>query len=143
MRPRDISSRFQGFYKKAMLINFTKFTEKKSCRSLFFDKVLGLKFKKNSRTTAGQLFRLNTLYSLRRPQPQNVTLVRGYSLMVNYKHFRGKYCESLRVRINKIESVNLARSPTKKWRFQLRISSVNVVKFAGNCGFDHIYWRNP
>ena len=24
----------------------------------------------------------------------------------------------------------------------LRISSVNVVKFAGNCGFGHIYWRS-
>ena len=25
----------------------------------------------------------------------------------------------------------------------LRISSVNVVKSAGNCGFGHIYWRSP
>ena len=30
----------------------------------------------------------------------------------------------------------------KIWRFPLRISSVNVTKFAGNCGFGHIYWRN-
>ena len=26
---------------------------------------------------------------------------------------------------------------------KLRISSVNVTKSAGNCGFGHIYWRNP
>ena len=31
----------------------------------------------------------------------------------------------------------------KKWSFPLRISSVNVTKFTGNCGFGHIYWRNP
>ena len=31
----------------------------------------------------------------------------------------------------------------KKWSFPLRISSVNVTKFAGNYGFGHIYWRNP
>ena len=31
----------------------------------------------------------------------------------------------------------------KKWSFQLRISSVNVTKSAGNYGFGHINWRNP
>ena len=31
----------------------------------------------------------------------------------------------------------------KKWSFPLRISSVNVAISAGNCGFGHIYWRNP
>ena len=31
----------------------------------------------------------------------------------------------------------------KKWSFPLRISSVNVTKFAWNCGFGHVYWRNP
>ena len=31
----------------------------------------------------------------------------------------------------------------KKWNFSLRISSVNVTKSAGNCGFGHIYWINP
>ena len=31
----------------------------------------------------------------------------------------------------------------KKWSFPLRISPVNVIKSEGNCGFRHIYWRNP
>ena len=31
----------------------------------------------------------------------------------------------------------------KKWCFPLRISSVNVTKPEGNCGFGHIYWRFP
>ena len=31
----------------------------------------------------------------------------------------------------------------KKWSFPLRISSVNVTKSAGNCGFGQIYWRIP
>ena len=31
----------------------------------------------------------------------------------------------------------------KKSSFTWRISSVNVTKSAGNCGFGHIYWRNP
>ena len=30
----------------------------------------------------------------------------------------------------------------KKWSFPLGISSLNVIKFAGICGFEHIYWRN-
>ena len=30
----------------------------------------------------------------------------------------------------------------KKWRFPLKISSVNVAKSAVSCGFGHIYWRN-
>ena len=29
----------------------------------------------------------------------------------------------------------------KKWSFRLRISSVNVTKSSGNCGFGHIYWK--
>ena len=35
----------------------------------------------------------------------------------------------------------LATSLHKKWSFPLRISSVNVTKFAGNCEFGHIYWK--
>ena len=31
----------------------------------------------------------------------------------------------------------------RKWSFLLRVSSVNVTKFAGNSGFGNIYWRNP
>ena len=31
----------------------------------------------------------------------------------------------------------------QKWRFPLRISSVNVIKSVGNCEFGHIYWKNP
>ena len=31
----------------------------------------------------------------------------------------------------------------RKWNFPLRIASVNMTKSAGNCGFGHIYWRNP
>ena len=29
-----------------------------------------------------------------------------------------------------------------KWSFPLRISSENMTRFAGNCGFGHIYRRN-
>ena len=38
---------------------------------------------------------------------------------------------------------NLRFTLHKKWRFSSRISSVNMTKSAGNCGFGHIYWRNP
>ena len=31
---------------------------------------------------------------------------------------------------------------TKKWSFPVRISSVNVTKYAVSYGFGHIYWRN-
>ena len=30
----------------------------------------------------------------------------------------------------------------KRWNFPLRISSINMTKSVGNCGFGHIYWRN-
>ena len=40
---------------------------------------------------------------------------------------------------------NLSRSDLlhKKKSFLLRLSSVNMTKSAENCGFGHIYWRNP
>ena len=31
---------------------------------------------------------------------------------------------------------------TKKWKFPLRMSSVNVTKSVGNYIFGHIHWRN-
>ena len=39
------------------------------------------------------------------------------------------------------------RTPSACWAhwkksFPLRISPVNVNKFAGNCGFGHVHWRN-
>ena len=37
----------------------------------------------------------------------------------------------------------LVQTLHKKWTFPLRISSINVTKSTGNCGFGHIYWRNP
>ena len=39
--------------------------------------------------------------------------------------------------------VSLTLSVHKKWSFPLRISSVNVTKSAGICGFGNIYWSNP
>ena len=44
---------------------------------------------------------------------------------------------------NKHFHINLATVLHKKWSFPLRISSVSVTKSAWNCGFGHIYWRNP
>ena len=41
--------------------------------------------------------------------------------MIKYKHFQNKYCELLRVRINKIEFVNLTRSLTaQKMKFSIK-----------------------
>ena len=31
----------------------------------------------------------------------------------------------------------------KRLKFSIKVSSVNVTKFAGNCWFGHIYWRKP
>ena len=39
--------------------------------------------------------------------------------------------------------LNLNHTTAQKFNFLLRISSVNVIKSAGNCEFDHIYWINP
>ena len=43
---KGIHRRSQVFYKKTVLINFTKFKGKHFYRTLFLDKVVGLKFKK-------------------------------------------------------------------------------------------------
>ena len=47
------SSRPEEFYKKGVLRNSTKFTEKRLCQSLFFNKVAGLRLKK---ATLAQVF---------------------------------------------------------------------------------------
>ena len=126
LRFQDSSSHFQVFHKKAILINYTKFTEKQSYSSLFFDKVLGLKLKKILTD-----YHWATIFA-KHPllvTSTSVTLDLGYSLMINYKHFHSKYCESLRVRINKIEFFNLTRSPTaQRMKFSIK---------------DLLYWRNP
>ena len=33
-------------------------------------------------------------------------------------------------------------TPHRKWSFALRVSSVNMTKSAGKCGFCYIYWKN-
>ena len=35
----------------------------------------------------------------------------------------------------------LSNFTPQKWGFSLKISSVNVTKSVGDCGFGHIYWR--
>ena len=37
----------------------------------------------------------------------------------------------------------IRKNTARKIKFSLRISSVNVTKAAWNCGFGHIYCRNP
>ena len=41
------------------------------------------------------------------------------------------------------ENIFFFLSLHEKWSFPLRRSSVNMTKPAVNCGFGHIYWRNP
>ena len=45
--------------------------------------------------------------------------------------------------IDVCDPVKDRRTLYKKGSFQLRVSSVNVAKSTGNCGFGHIYWKNP
>ena len=56
--------------------------------------------------------------------------------VLNLKYIHSKMLSGLRKFVPKI-------SMHKKWSFSLRVSSVNVTKSAGNCGFSHIDWRNP
>ena len=40
--------------------------------------------------------------------------------------------------------VSYVKDPVnKKWSCPIRMSSVNVTRPVGNCGFGHVYWRNP
>ena len=94
LRSEYISSRFQVFFKKAMLINFTKFTEKQSYRSLFFDTILDLKFTKRLAdyrwSTISYFCKLSLLRCVDLSHKISLTsaLALGYSLMINYKIFR-------------------------------------------------------
>ena len=55
-------------------------------------------------------------------------------------HLRFNRMEQFQSRLARIGSKQfLFISLHKKWSFLLRISSVNVTKSAGNCGFGHIY----
>ena len=62
-----------------------------------------------------------------------LTLSRGVERTLSYI-----YDETLI--LAKCSIIDIWKVLHKKWSFSLRISSVNV---AGNCGFGHIYWRNP
>ena len=42
-----------------------------------------------------------------------------------------------------VEYEEFTQSLHKKWSFPLMISSVNMTKSSGNCGFGHICCRNP
>ena len=37
----------------------------------------------------------------------------------------------------------LSYDTTQKMKFSIKDFSVNMTKFAGNCGLGHILWRNP
>ena len=64
--------------------------------------------------------------------------------LVNYCWISGRQSLLFSISKNKIDHIPLML-PTlhKKWSFPLRIFSVNVTNSKGNCGFGHIYWRNP
>ena len=106
-----------------MLINFTKFTEKQSYRNLFFDTILGLKFKK--RLANYRWSTISAKYSLfaASPQPQNILVLSSWPWLFSDDklwNFQSKCCGSLQVRINKIEFVNLTRLPTaQKMKFSI------------------------
>ena len=65
------------------------------------------------------------------------------------------FIEFLKTQILEVTSAVSQQSPSaiveeslvhtihKKWSFPLRISPINVTKSPGNCGFGHIYCRNP
>ena len=46
-------------------------------------------------------------------------------------------------KVLEIASICCVGSLHRKWSFPLKIYSVSVTKSAGNCGFGHIYCRNP
>ena len=46
-------------------------------------------------------------------------------------------------KLNEWEIKLCGKNTAQKMKFPLSISSINVTKSVGNCGFGHIYWRNP
>ena len=63
-------------------------------------------------------------------------------LWVNFLSLPGTRWEGSRIRLGKNQfSRNHSYSLTLQNKF--RTSSTNKTKSAGNCGFGHIYWRNP
>ena len=69
---------------------------------------------------------------------KNKSICKGKYLVHFIQITRSNYCGKV------IQTKHISKMHcTKKWSFLLRISSGNVTKPAGNCGFGRIYWRNP
>ena len=69
---------------------------------------------------------------------KNKSICKGKYLVHFIQITRSNYCGKV-IQTKHIPKMHC----TKKWSFLLRISSGNVTKPAGNCGFGRIYWRNP
>ena len=67
---------------------------------------------------------------------KEVTWQNKYSILTKFSEV---FCDFLFLKVG-FQALHLPLH--KNWRFPLRISSVNMTKSAGNCGFGHIYWRN-
>ena len=91
----------------------------------------------------------------------NMSFVKKFIKKLIFFNFKSNFLEKVFYCVTKIYNLatihgkmaalqhflNFLRNSTlfaihKKWSFPLRISSVDVIKYAGNCGFGHIYWRN-
>ena len=146
MRFKDISSRFQVFFKKSYTGKFYKIDRKTIIQESLFRYNFRPKVYKKTR---GLMLVYNFCkYPLlvawtsatKCSSPQRLVI----SLMINYNIFRANTMN--RCKFESIKS-NLSTQHVyplhKKWSFPLRHSSVNVTKPAENCEFGNIYWRNP
>ena len=61
----------------------------------------------------------------------DVSAMRKIKRYVNLLHATGLFLHSLKT------------NTAQKIKFSIEDPSVNMTKCAGNCGFGHIYWRNP
>ena len=108
---------------KVFFKNSRKFTGKHLCQSFLFNKVAGLRLETLLKRIWYRCFLVNFAEFLRTPPDDYQILLKDEMTETSNSSER---CITLH----------------KKWSFLLRISSVNMTKFAVSCGFGHIYWRN-
>ena len=121
---------FDRVLNTALSIGLSRFSTSGACRTLLNINMMKLLYENSSRLKAFNHFRRQSIIINACQGPLYTSS--KYSFRLNKKK----------------QEHNTSLSPlwycTKKTKvFGLRIASVNVTKSARNCGFGHIYWRNP
>ena len=142
------NSEYGYFSRRASYVQFFRVSRKSLMQNFIFFSVflylLHMHFNLiwlNCNRIFNNLKSFRSLFSLIRTEYEDLLRKSPYSVQMreNRDHKSSEYRHFLR----SDRFLSCGSYAAQKWSFPLRISSVNVSKSIGNCGFGHIYWRNP